>query len=70
MVNPEDRFSRDETHLFLHRSPDGQTPGGTQAVMIIGNNNVFEVGSCILVLLTNTFTPGGPIILFDGAIIA
>ena len=33
---------------FLYRSPEGQTPGGTQAVMIIGNNNVFEVGSCIL----------------------
>lgn len=36
---------------FRSRAPSGQPPGGTQAVMIIGNNNVFEVGSCILFLL-------------------
>lgn len=36
---------------FCSRAPSGQPPGGTQAVMIIGNNNVFEVGSCILFLL-------------------
>lgn len=32
----------------IYRAPVDSTPGGVQTTMVIGNNNVFEVGCCIL----------------------
>lgn len=42
----ENNIIEELVHI-VNKLPDGQPPGGTQAVMIIGNNNVFEVGSYI-----------------------
>ncbi|XP_060569669.1 dynactin subunit 6-like, partial [Ruditapes philippinarum] len=37
----------EELACIINKPAPSATPGGTQAVMIIGNNNVFEVGSYI-----------------------
>ncbi|KAH3820571.1 hypothetical protein DPMN_122315 [Dreissena polymorpha] len=37
----------EELACIINKSPENASPGSPQAVMIIGNNNVFEVGSHI-----------------------